>query len=454
MNDNLSKRTVRFADENTDNGDQEGVQPISLEQERDISIYRSYCALKNVMHVIKTCLDYAHVDLMNPTQKKVRRKLSATSMSSTVRESAQGDLGDETLTYSADLDLQDGAQFQEFYNVNIWSKLEAVKEHLSEVFPLTFRLEVLENIFSLLFITHEDIQESVQSDSESGDAGVEDVKSSPGVDHQNSVIISDDDSSKAKSESSQKASNIISASITTSVESQSSALDFDEPFESIYAKEIKSKNAGEQIKTPEVLNGRPKLKPLKLRDDLQFVRPRSPAVDSSQPISCTSTLSAGSVQSLFKLGFMTNEYVVRDLLQILRDCLLELNTAKFRLAGKDRDTSSSDKKSLPLKVDAETEQRLTKVVPCAVTSEKLQKRTSRLTQFVSEAQWRYQLVAHPDLPKQPGHVLTETVQPEVNSSDEDCEDRSQVSEKRRVKRISKSGHNCSDETGGGKVVYV
>lgn len=59
--------------------------------------------------------------------------------------------------------------------------------------------------------------------------------------------------------------------------------------------------------------------------------------------------------------------------------------------------------------DPSVEKVLTQTVRCSIPAEKLQKHVAQLTQHVHEAQWCFQLVAHEQLPKQPGSVLEKLV---------------------------------------------
>ena len=55
-------------------------------------------------------------------------------------------------------------------------KLNATKNCLSNIHPLRFRVELLENIFSMLFLTNEDVRQDVGVYSDSGEEGAIDSR--------------------------------------------------------------------------------------------------------------------------------------------------------------------------------------------------------------------------------------------------------------------------------------
>ncbi len=55
---------------------------------------------------------------------------------------------------------EDTRPLEEAYVAEVGKKVQQAKSHVSEIFPLHYRLEVLENIFSLLFISNEDLKKT------------------------------------------------------------------------------------------------------------------------------------------------------------------------------------------------------------------------------------------------------------------------------------------------------
>ena len=145
-----------------------------------------------------------------------------------------------------------------------------------------------------------------------------------------------------------------------------------------------------------------------------------------------STNSAGSTGSVYKIGFTANPYIVRDMLATLKDCLSDLSSAKFRLTStqqlskdpatkyrpttpqQDPTNSPTDYQQLQAKEEA-----LNLHVMSSVDSGQLQQRTSRLSQSVSEASWRFQLVVPGHLPSEVGRIQTEKAASDGESHDEE-----------------------------------
>lgn len=144
----------------------EGMSALTLEQRRDITTFRSFCAMKLIMEAIWSSVllanglfvavnkpesgkeSQAEESSLDRKKAKVVRKLNyddSKEMSPVVEEDLLSTTHSST-TFNKDL-----------YPTEVTSKLEQAKTHLSEIFPLHFRLEVLENIFSLLFISSEDL---------------------------------------------------------------------------------------------------------------------------------------------------------------------------------------------------------------------------------------------------------------------------------------------------------
>jgi len=122
---------------------------IHPEVQRDIFLYHSYCAIKNFMEAVTSSVE----EDSNKDNLEIQPDRNPTKLSTVTSKDA-----------SSEFVLQ-----QEPYCTEVANKLEAGKAHLAQVFPLTYRVEVLENIFSLLFGTYEDLYEGRMQQNESDD---------------------------------------------------------------------------------------------------------------------------------------------------------------------------------------------------------------------------------------------------------------------------------------------
>ena len=74
------------------------------------------------------------------------------------RASRKLDLGQTEEMTDSEAVSSPSATNNSLYATEVTQRLEEAKAHISAIFPLNFRLEVLEDIFSLLFLSSEDIQ--------------------------------------------------------------------------------------------------------------------------------------------------------------------------------------------------------------------------------------------------------------------------------------------------------
>ena len=128
------------------------------EQERDIAIYRAFCAVKLVMDALYLCANY---DSSQINEEKVSTKEPGGCRKSvSTRRRLISDTKDEPVTVTTSLHLplvKD--ESDESMELGITQRLHKAAEFVSLIQPLNFRLEILENLFSLLFLKYEDIVE-------------------------------------------------------------------------------------------------------------------------------------------------------------------------------------------------------------------------------------------------------------------------------------------------------
>ena len=128
------------------------------EQERDIAIYRAFCAIKLVMDALYLCANH---DSLQISEEQLPRTHSDTwKKSASIRRRLISDPVDEPVIITTSLHLpllKD--EPDKPTELSISQRLQKAAEFVSQIQPLNFRLEILENIFSLLFVKYEDIVE-------------------------------------------------------------------------------------------------------------------------------------------------------------------------------------------------------------------------------------------------------------------------------------------------------
>ncbi|CAG5123694.1 unnamed protein product, partial [Candidula unifasciata] len=417
------KKAVTFQDDCKPAGS--SPEPINIEQQKDIAIYRSYCAIKNVMDAVMFCVNNFEHDLMNPLHKNFTTEQSVSSS-----EGEDSSNGAEACPSESERAKQkeDSQQFVQLYEQMVTMRLKETRDHLAQLQPLNYRLEVMENIFSLLFVTHEDIcdpngfAELEPSDDNEGSK----LGSSDNLPLESS-ILSEEDSPQdeqllEQSKSEAKPGDRSPPSPTTGVvheRSRGASLDYDMPYIDPYQKHNDSVAFSEPPQSsyftasPEIQNRASEFKKPVLeifkqahRESVQLAR---------KPRKKRKRLDSEPAPDTI-VGFLCNEYVVRDILHLLKDALSDLNIAKFALSGKTFDLAKRDifrapkskQPSVP-SVDLNLEPILQVHIPTSILPESLPKRITKLTQAVHEAWWRFQLIAHEAFPRQPFQILPEQV---------------------------------------------
>ncbi|KAI8788313.1 zinc finger FYVE domain-containing protein 26 [Biomphalaria glabrata] len=404
----MKRKTVTFQDESKFSLS----EPINIEQQKDLAVYRSFCAIKNVMDALVFCFSNFEHKLMNPVHIKrlVKTKrldqhfLSDHQVSSSEGEDSSSPFlrllkqpieGDGTK-----LSSETSETFIQLYHETVTKKLRETRNHLAQLQPLTYRLEVLENIFSLLFVTHEDLQDVL--DLETDDEN-DDIKKSSfeNLDSLNISLFSDEEPAPKVSPPK------ISKSVEETVKSfplpkTSSSLDYDIPF-------VDSNSQPAYDTLPESSYFTLEFEHLKKAEQYnQKISPENTILSKKKRKRRRSN-SESSPNLL--LGFLANEYLVRDLLHLLKTALADMNAAKFSIQSK-LSTVSSKELNRPSKqrlVDPALEAALQGSLKTSIQPEQLVQRTTKLTQAIHEAWWRFQLVAHDAIPREAGHILPERV---------------------------------------------
>lgn len=380
-------KTVRFADDKE-----------QVDQKRDCTIYRSFLAVGNVMSALIYSANPTHttqdVDGSGaPTPPTV--SVVPPEGQDNIRPGTPGTVSNE----SDNVEDEDKS-----WQTSVVGKLGAAKEHLSEIVPLTYRVEILENLFSLLFARYEDIQTL-----ESG------------------VVMSDSGGEEGHVD--EEWNNM---SFNTSLESVESPFK-EGPLLTEFTFPTSLEKSLSVIENRSMMNGQ-------MKDRSQSA---SDATLTSSLLDRTDVLESGDVQrlkygkrtssetttslqshlnhfgsSVNKVGFLTNRRFMQELLTMLKECIEEVNTAKLaNMVSKEPSQGSSDEV-------------LQSHLLTSVPQTHFAQHIAQLTKRINEARWRFQLVS--------SH--------QANVDDEDKYD--EVAEEEAV--IKKFFEAWSDEKGEGK----
>lgn len=437
-------KSVTFAEDKEEETNEQSSQSsdINIERWRDISIFSGYCAIRNVMDAIYFCVDYSDSNLMNPVHKKDYRSHSLLSSSDSGNENG----------HSKSFDSKK-CNLQEIYTKNVTEKLLSTREYLSKLQPLTYRVEILQDIFSLLFVNHECIQES---------AFYEDIESEDCDDDRSRHSTADDIHIHNISEDSLTSPEILSPTIDQQQvfilpnDDAGTMLvgSYDEPFENkkTMRKLVTRRNSfTRQISNQKLDRATDEITDTHVRNmSSDNLNDKFTDLPTENVVSETgSTFSTDSSLGLFNLGFLNNEYLVRDILNLLKDALFDLESAQFQIRGSSPEKNNSQRKKLPkdscYKIIVSLEEPLTNIIQCSVTKETLHSKVSKLRTFISEASWRFQLVCHDKIPKKPGEVLLGPVIVSMELHEEEiCTDL--IGPKERKRGISEENRLCKSNT--------
>ena len=118
--------------------------------------FRSFCAIKLVMEAIWSSVLISHGLYQEPEKKQ---EITATNPKPKVARQLELGGNDSTLE---ERDVPVGVASQplpiDAYQTEVMEKLEKACSHIAALFPLQYRLEILENIFSLLFLSSDDMR--------------------------------------------------------------------------------------------------------------------------------------------------------------------------------------------------------------------------------------------------------------------------------------------------------
>lgn len=344
---------------------------IHPEVQRDIFLYNSYCALRNFMEAVTSSVEESCSKEPENTPE---------NLSSVAREGI--DASSEVV------------HPQQFYCTQVVNKLEAGKAHLAQVYPLPYRVEVLENIFSLLFGTYEDLYEgrTQQNESDDLDTGEEETRSlstSNRTGSWESIASSVDLSVEVHGPFSPLKDQDKMTSPTSLPSTPDSSLKHKEAskpsgLESTSRRQLfkhkRSESDSSLLKKihDAIVEDKP-AEPAALQDDATITRQSENDSFSGNVLSSKgSSKAAISDDNDLKCEFVINDEVVPDVLKTLKECLMELNAAKFAELRKEKSEQSFKGQDW---------------LQTSVMRSSMEQRISRLGQYINEAQWRFQLVS-------------------------------------------------------------
>ena len=280
------------------------------------------------------------------------------------------------------------------YYDHIIHPLEQVKEKVMALESVQFRIEILENLFSLLFLRAEDVLDQNEQ-SDSGEEGFElslsvnipdtgpdtPLCQTPGTPNSPPFWLSP---------LREKSSSVLETLLEEKQKINRSLFSDDRRMNKENEVETKCVTKTERMTSFD-------LKPLDLTE-----KEKGPLHDPQ--LSSNSYTSSCSLKD--KYGFLCNEYFMRDAVLLLQKCLKDTepqthlpssNTkgynVKIQAPGEEQSVSDKHAKKVPTSMK------------CSISEKECKTRTITLTQHISEALWCFQLVSHDFIPFHYGKIV-------------------------------------------------
>ncbi|XP_071549436.1 uncharacterized protein Sptz [Panulirus ornatus] len=297
--------------------------------------------------------------------------------------------------------FQDRESPASFYKQNISEKLKAVQSMLNDLHPLEYRLEVMENIYSLLFVKHSDMSDEGQSESGEEEDELEQSFISQQTDE--SVASTSHTATPQRPRSPQKSSNPASFSASEKTEDSKmyKVLNFSDyvviserscekeniPSQSSDVSSVSdegpSKSSSTEGSEKNLQHASDAVANVKLYDSSsssavteQLHMEAYPQLSHSGPTSNQSSSCAmsgkrtgSSLSELPRTGYLINTLVAWDILILLRDSLLAFSADSYKKISQ---TSLHEENSL---------------------RQYFQNRISYLSRSVTEGLWRLQVMS-------------------------------------------------------------
>ncbi len=153
-------RWVRFVDEVNEN--------LSRVQEACLATYTGFYCINQVLTAIFYCCENLNRRIYTPEKQSGQLRSSSSTSFSQIK--ANNNTDDDPDNANSQFSASSSAdKLQSDYTDNVLDKLNTVRRLLGQLNPLNYRLEVLENIYSLIYLTSHDLKETDEAESDEED---------------------------------------------------------------------------------------------------------------------------------------------------------------------------------------------------------------------------------------------------------------------------------------------
>ena len=366
--DTSQKKTkwVRFVDEVN--------EKISLTQETCLATYNGFYCINEVLNSILYCCENLNRKFyMTPSSpKKSSRKSSIFSTNDSFSPSIKTDNETKKEDDVTSEEALKTKHLQIEYKTNVIEKFDFIRKTINQIQPLNYRLEILENIYSLIYLSSNDLKDADEkskgNDEDYSDDDLEMVISSKQKLSNKSETTLTTNRSSNLSESFE----ILSTSIETNQRNVPTTTSYDVEF-SIYATENPSTVKQEGITSTKKQHSQS----ISSNSSRKFYREYSSNGGNEEDEEFRLRNSGGSLTSLYRNNsggggtFLVNDFLCRDILLMVKD-LVQMG---FKLTGTNNVDANFNHSHCSIQTPAELNARLAK-----------------FQQIVNETLWRFQIV--------------------------------------------------------------
>ena len=271
------------------------------------------------------------------------------------------------------LTYEDLNKFISFYETQISCKWNDIKVSLENLQPIEYRIEILENLFSLLFLQHSNLSDEAGSDTSGEDDG--------DVDYNCGKLGLDIDKRLGELKSKQGSQQILKSALKISPSRSNKVLTFNENAEMIdhlsdissVSGQISSRESND-VEDDKIEGGRQSQRRFSSTEErIQSFEMRRERLQSHNSCTASEPSSGSSISEFPHQGFVINALVMWDMLLLLKDVIVKTQAEKFSQSKKKSDISKSQ-------------------IVCSIPRQSMDNNLNSLMKNVTDALWRIKVV--------------------------------------------------------------
>ena len=373
-------------------------EKISLIQESCLAIYNGFYCINEVLNTILFCTE----NLNRKFYSSLIEKINSESTYQNTPSSAPNSLPlSQSSTDTIQSKQNNTEKLQNEYSKNIIEKLESVRAIINQIMPLNYRLEILENVYSLIYLSCSDLKESEEKDDEDTDEDDAD---------KTSQIFSEPEDKKFSLEPYESIGNTNNNDDFEIVDELTLANG-----NKIYDADFSIYGAGTNASKEQQVTNLKKNSNYSSKSTLgsyysngsnsssRYNRQFSSNFGAEDDVYSKSKKSKMSIYRRNASGggpFLVNDFLCRDILLLVKDLLQTFSSS----LSQQKPAMAKSASSSSLLLNEETITNLNSINCSISNSKELNTRFSKLQQIVNETLWRFQIVKCDSVQIEFGHI--------------------------------------------------